>query len=82
MYELDWLDEPSRATKRIIFARHGEYACNLSDTCNCDPRLPFTLTEKGEQQALALGERLHGRIEIIISCYPNCARTCTAWFLP
>lgn len=68
MVHVDWLHEPSRAETRILFARHGEYTCNLTDTCNCDPNTPFGLTEKGRQQALALGDSLlHEGIEIIIS---------------
>ena len=35
---------------------------------NCDPRNPYHLTDKGRQQALALGESLrHEGIELIIS---------------
>jgi broad specificity phosphatase PhoE len=75
----EWLDEPSGAAKRIIFARHGEYECNLRGVVNCDSRLPYRLTEKGEQQALALGERLCGHgIELILSSEFLRARQ-TAW---
>ena len=67
MTELDWLDEPSRATRRLLFARHGQYEGNLQDICNCDPRRPYPLTPLGRQQALALAERLRGEgIEMIV----------------
>lgn len=60
MHDIDWLQEPSRAAKRLIFARHGEYAGNLAGTCNCNPRTPNPLTAKGRLQAELLGERLRG----------------------
>ncbi len=67
MNDLDWLDEPSRAEKRILFARHGHYPGNQEDICNCDPRRPYRLTALGQQQASALGERLRGEgIELIV----------------
>lgn len=79
MFNPDWLSEPSRAARRIIFARHGEYHCNLLGVCNCDPRIPYDLTEKGQQQALALGESLRGEdIELIVSSEFLRARQ-TAW---
>jgi broad specificity phosphatase PhoE len=68
MLQSDWLQEPSRAAKRLIFARHGEYECNLLGTCNCNPRTPYPLTAKGRLQAELLGERLRGaEIEAIVS---------------
>ena len=68
MFDIDWLHEPTRATTRILFARHGEYTCNLTNTCNCDPRTAYHLTDKGRQQALDLGESLRNEgIEIVIS---------------
>lgn len=68
MLDTDWLQEPSRAVKRLIFARHGEYECNLAGTCNCNPRTPYPLTAKGRLQAELLGERLRGAgIEAIVS---------------
>jgi broad specificity phosphatase PhoE len=67
MTNLDWLEEPSRATKRLLFARHGQYEGNLEDICNCDPRRPYPLTELGRQQALALANMLRGEgIEMIV----------------
>jgi broad specificity phosphatase PhoE len=67
MHDIDWLHEPSRAAKRLIFARHGEYAGNLAGTCNCNPRTPYPLTAKGRLQAELLGERLRGAgIEAIV----------------
>lgn len=66
--DLDWLDEPSRADKRILFARHGQYEGNLQDICNCDPRRPYGLTALGMQQALGLAEALRDEgIEMIVS---------------
>jgi broad specificity phosphatase PhoE len=67
MTDTDWLQEPSRAVKHLIFARHGEYECNLAGVCNCNPRTPYPLTEKGRRQAELLGERLRGAgIEAIV----------------
>lgn len=67
MTDLDWLDEPSRAEKRILFARHGQYEGNLQDICNCDPRRPYRLTPLGEQQALALANGMRDEgIEMIV----------------
>jgi broad specificity phosphatase PhoE len=68
MFDIDWLQEPSRAAKRIILARHGEYEYNPRGLCNCDPRKPLPLTEKGRRQAQALGDALRGQgIELIVS---------------
>jgi broad specificity phosphatase PhoE len=79
MSKPNWLSEPSAATKRIIFARHGEYPCNIKGVCNSDPRIGFYLTEKGEAQARALGERLKDqRIELIVTSEFLRARQ-TAW---
>lgn len=79
MADADWLHEPSRASKRIIFARHGQYHCNLLGVTNCDPRIGHYLTPQGEQQALALGENLRGEgIEVIVTSEFLRARQ-TAW---
>ncbi len=79
MFNIDWLHEPSRAETRILFARHGQYLCNLNDTCNCEPGTPYDLTDTGREQALALGESLRGEgIELIISSAFVRARQ-TAW---
>ena len=68
MVDIDWLYEPSKAEKRIILARHGEYECNVRGVANCDPRTPYHLTYDGIQQGLALGEKLRGEgIEMIVS---------------
>jgi broad specificity phosphatase PhoE len=74
-----WLQEPSTATKRIIFARHGEYICNVRGVCNSNPRIGYNLTEKGRAQALALGELLANEgIEVIVTSEFLRARE-TAW---
>lgn len=74
-----WLHEPSTATKRIIFARHGQYECNVRKVNNCNPRTPYNLTDKGRQQARALGESLREeRIELIVTSEFLRARE-TAW---
>lgn len=52
-----WLQEPSTATKRIIFARHGEYDCNVRGVCNSNPRIGYNLTEKGRVQARGWAKR-------------------------
>ncbi len=79
MSEINWLSEPSTASKRIIFARHGEYPCNVRGVCNSNPRTGFYLTEKGEAQARALGERLKDeKIELIVTSEFLRARQ-TAW---
>lgn len=79
MSETNWLSEPSTASKRIIFARHGEYPCNVRGVCNSNPRTGFYLTEKGEAQARALGERLKDeKIELIVTSEFLRARQ-TAW---
>ena len=79
MLEIDWLGEPSRARKRIIFARHAQYSCNLRNVCNSDPTIPHDLTELGRQQATDLGERLRGEgIGLIIASAFVRARQ-TAW---
>jgi len=76
-----WLTEPSTATKRIIFARHGEYECNVRGVCNSDPRTPYGLTAKGEQQARDLAERLRGEgIELVVTSEFIRARQ-TAWIV-
>jgi broad specificity phosphatase PhoE len=79
MSETHWLSEPSTASKRIIFARHGEYPCNIEGVCNSNPHTGFYLTEKGEAQARALGERLRDeKIELIVTSEFLRARQ-TAW---
>src|SRR5258708_38517364 len=79
MSEKNWLSEPSTASKRILFARHGEYPCNVRGVCNSNPRTGFYLTEKGEAQAKALGERLKDeKIELIVTSEFLRARQ-TAW---
>lgn len=79
MPEQTWLAEPGTARKRIIFARHGEYPCNIEAVCNSNPRTGFYLTNKGEAQAKALGERLRDeKIELIITSEFLRARQ-TAW---
>jgi broad specificity phosphatase PhoE len=81
MIDIDWLNEPSKAVKRIIFARHGEYECNVKEICNCDPRIPYGLTEKGQRQAIELGKLLKNEdIELIISSEFLRARQ-TAWLV-
>ena len=76
-----WLQEPSRAEKRIIFARHGEYPSNVRSVCNSDPRIGYFLTEKGVAQAEALAERLSGeKIELIVTSEFQRARH-TAWIV-
>ena len=76
-----WLMEPSSATKRIIFARHGEYECNVRGVCNSDPRTPYSLTTKGQQQARDLAKRLLGEgIELVITSEFIRARE-TAWIV-
>jgi broad specificity phosphatase PhoE len=81
MSEENWLSEPSTASKRIIFARHGEYPCNVRGVCNSNPRTGFYLTEKGETQAKALGERLRDeRVELIVTSEFLRARQ-TAWLV-
>lgn len=80
MLDIDWLAEPSRARKRIIFARHGQYSCNLTNVCNSDPAVPHHLTELGQQQATGLGERLRDQgIGLIVTSAFLRARQ-TAWF--
>lgn len=79
MHDIDWLTEPSRARKRIIFARHGQYSCNLTNVCNSNPGMPYHLTELGQRQALSLGERLRDEgIGLIVSSAFLRARQ-TAW---
>jgi broad specificity phosphatase PhoE len=79
MPEKNWLSEPSTASKRLIFARHGEYPCNVRGVCNSNPRTGFYLTEKGEAQGRALGERLKDeKIELIVTSEFLRARQ-TAW---
>lgn len=81
MLDIDWLAEPSRARKRIIFARHAQYSCNLRNVCNSDPAIPYDLTELGQQQALDLGQRLRGEdIGLIVSSAFVRARQ-TAWLV-
>jgi broad specificity phosphatase PhoE len=81
MSETNWLSEPSTASRRIIFARHGEYPCNVRGVCNSNPRTGFYLTEKGEAQAKALGERLRDEeIELIVTSEFLRARQ-TAWLV-
>lgn len=68
MLDVDWLEEPSRARKRIIFARHAQYVCNLRNVCNSDPTIGYDLTELGQQQAVDLGRRLRdAEIGLIVS---------------
>lgn len=63
-----WLQEPGQGSKRIIFARHGQYECNVRGVCNCDPRTPYRLNETGRQQAIELGWQLRAEpIDIIVS---------------
>jgi broad specificity phosphatase PhoE len=79
MSEKNWLSEPSTASKRIIFARHGEYPCNVRGVCNSNPRTSFYLTEKGKAQARTLGERLKDeKIELVVTSEFLRARQ-TAW---
>lgn len=79
MSDIDWLGEPSQARKRIIFARHAQYSCNLRNVCNSDPGIPYDLTELGQQQAIDLGERLcNEEIGLIVSSAFVRARQ-TAW---
>lgn len=79
MHDIDWLHEPSLASKRILFARHGQYECNLTDVCNCVPDKPYRLTEQGMQQAVELGRSLkHRQIELIVTSEFLRARQ-TAW---
>ena len=81
MFNVDWLGEPSRADKRIIFARHGEYEYNIRGLVNCDPRIAYNLTNKGMKQALALGESLRDQgIELIVTSEFLRARQ-TAWLV-
>jgi broad specificity phosphatase PhoE len=81
MHDKNWLSEPSTASKRIIFARHGEYPCNVRGVCNSNPRNGFNLTEKGQSQAMALGERLRDeKIELIVTSEFLRARE-TAWLV-
>lgn len=81
MSNIDWLAEPSRARKRVIFARHAQYSCNLRNVCNSDPTIAYDLTELGQQQAIDLGERLRDEgIGLIISSAFVRARQ-TAWLV-
>jgi broad specificity phosphatase PhoE len=54
----DWLTEPSRDLKRILFVRHGEYICNVLKVGNGNPRIPHSLTDLGREQARQVGLRL------------------------
>lgn len=77
----DWLQQPGTTRKRLIFARHGEYAGNLARTANCDPGTPSPLTLHGQQQAAALALRLQDeRIEAIVCSQFQRARE-TAWWI-
>ena len=81
MLDIDWLGEPSRARKRIIFARHAQYSCNLRNVCNSDPGIAYNLTDLGQQQAIDLGEQLRGEgIGLIVSSAFVRARQ-TAWLV-
>jgi broad specificity phosphatase PhoE len=77
----NWLQEPSTASKRIIFARHGQYECNVRGVCNSNPRIGYNLTETGRAQAEALAQRLRDEgIEVIITSEFLRARE-TAWIV-
>jgi broad specificity phosphatase PhoE len=77
----NWLQEPSTASKRIIFARHGQYECNVRGVCNSNPRIGYNLTETGRAQAEALAQRLRDAdIEVIITSEFLRARE-TAWIV-
>ena len=81
MSDIDWLGEPSHARKRIIFARHAQYSCNLRNVCNSDPAIPYDLTELGQRQAIDLGERLRDEaIGLIVASAFVRARQ-TAWLV-
>jgi len=41
----------------FVLSRHGESELNVSRHVNGDPSVPVRLTEKGREQALALGEQ-------------------------
>jgi broad specificity phosphatase PhoE len=76
-----WLQEPSTASKRIIFARHGQYECNVRGVCNSNPRTGYNLTEIGRGQAEALAQRLRDEgIELIVTSEFLRARE-TAWIV-
>jgi broad specificity phosphatase PhoE len=72
-----WLAEPSNDTKRIIFARHGEYICNVLKLSNGNPRIGYNLTERGQVQARELGLRLanHGIEAVVTSEYLRARET-------
>lgn len=81
MFDIDWLKEPSTARKRIIFARHAQYSCNLGNLCNSDPSIPYHLTELGQQQAIELGQRLRDEnVGLIVTSAFVRARQ-TAWLV-
>jgi probable phosphoglycerate mutase len=60
----------------VVLARHGETAWTLTGQHTGRTDLP--LTEHGEQQARALGERLHGRhfARVLTSPLQRARRTC------
>lgn len=81
MTNSDWLNEPSPATKKLIFVRHGEYECNVLGINNCNPRVPYFLNSKGQEQAKALALTLQSKnIQVIVSSEFLRTRQ-TAWFV-
>lgn len=44
--------------QRLILARHGESECSAAQVVNGDPRVECPLTDRGRQQACALGKQL------------------------
>jgi broad specificity phosphatase PhoE len=45
----------------VILARHGESVYSAEGLVNGDPQVPVPLTERGREEARALGEALRGR---------------------
>ena len=67
----------TEALPLVYIARHGETAWSLSGQHTGRTDLP--LTERGEDQARALGERLHGLVfaKVLTSPLQRAVRTCT-----
>ncbi len=76
-HSLHIVEPGTPGAKRIIFARHGQYVCNVHHTVNCDPSIPHFLTPLGVEQADALGQRLKNEgVELIISSqFPRARHT-------